>query len=865
MAPRKISKEKYSNDGAGPSSPPNRRLRRMLRGTNPEPTSIRPTHETAPSINNELVTAREYLRASEPCTDPHFAAVYTNIQTFINDLASAKELFDIKVYNDVKAMLRVHSERMQDHPHRFQMPVGSPPSSLSSHPLKVFTDDLAYEGPSSASTAASSPFKKHIKTAEEQEQEHPWQEGELLVFEPRPFGSKGPVYKHPAPKAVMGFDPAVGFGRRSITLSEEEMFPGTESAKKRVMDRGFAQIEFGKGPKKGGDAREIVGGGNKSTKGNGKAVEIEYRNNPSDRGSPIMTSPAKGNGKEKEVLYPELASNTGTPTTMSKVSKVSPTKAPPKSLGKPSPKEPTSPKRPNFSKKSIFSGPLPTTPTKRPHDEDFIDPITLSNKRVKHQEAENETKLDEPIQDYLDRLDTGPDDPAYDTDEIEARRVFGVDDPFDGDIPTMEDTKEAMQIDEPAEVRRFDLRPESKIELVKIAASARQYEKRETANNQSQSEEPKFAGLFRFARTFLQPWRQDDHPDKGDLKTANQDPLSNNLVRKISNGQKVPLSNHSLAKGRSTANTPKPEDINNDEYLNEPTASVPPTSSSPPFTPRSPKSKYLPEIEENEAQKQQPKKPKPKLPSPKQPSPYGSPPPRFSIVPPTPPTSSPFQGIDEQKERNGSGSTLPVSFAIPLTPPPSRSSSMNPKIQVSTETPTKTGKQQSAALATLDAAARRYEAAEAAARKAREERDVILREAKEEERKQREERLAAKLKMVEKQRERVRESSSDPMVVYSRLPTPPVSSPPHITTPKVAAPLKSSLRFSDGPPYGHFGIIPREIANAPITYPPPKRQQKHKRKERSQHTKKHTAITKSLSTIKTNFHPGDPIFLFGET
>ena len=840
----------------------------MLRDSNLEPTSTRPTQETPPSINNELITAREYLRTSEPSTDPHFAAVYSNIQTFINDLASTKELFDIKVYNDVKAMLRVHSERMQDHSHRFQMLVRSPPSSSSSHPSKVFTDDLAYDGPSSASTAASSPFKKQIKAAEEYEQEHPWQEGELLVFEPRPFCSKGPGYKHPAPKAVMGFDPAMGFGRRSITLSEEEMFPGTESAKKRVMDKGFAQMEFAKGPK-----RVVGGGGGKSEpwvaeskkdKEKGTVEEVRDPNVPNDRVSSSRKLPAEGKGKEKDVLYPDLASSKQ--ALQSKL-KASPMKAPPKSLGKPSPKEPTSPKRPNFSKKSIFSGPLPTASTKRPHDEGFIDPITLSNKRLKLQEAENETKLDEPIADYLDSLDAGPDDPAYDTDEIEARRVFGIGEPFDEDIPAMEDSRAAMQIDEPAEVRQFDRRPGSRTELAKTAANARKHGKREAADNQSESEEPKISGFSRFAKAFFQPWRQDDHPDKTDLRTAKQDLLSNSPVSSTNNGQKTPLNNHSVAKQRSIANTPKPGDINDKKYLDEPIPFVPLTSSSPPFTPRSPKPKYLPETEKHAAKEQkQVQKPKPKTPSPKQPSPYGSPPPSFSIVPPTPPTSSPLHGIDEEKAKDGRGSTLPVPFAIPLTPPPSRSSSMNPKTHVSTETPTKTSKQQSEALATLDAAARRYEAAEVAARRAREERDVILKEAKEEERKRKEEQLAGKLKMVEKQREKVRESSSGPVVVDSRLPTPPSSTPSRITTPKAAAPLKSSPRSSNGPPYGHFGLIPREIANAPITYPPPKRQHKQKHKEQSQHTRKHTALTNTpATTIKTHFHPGDPIFLFGET
>ncbi|KAL8876920.1 MAG: hypothetical protein Q9198_004967, partial [Flavoplaca austrocitrina] len=869
MAPRKVSKEKSPSNGVKAASSTNRRLRVRPGDANPQPSS---TQQTTPSMNTELLDAYKYLRTSDPSTDPFFPSVYTEIQSLINGLASAKELFDISVYNDVKAMLRVHGEHVKDHPRR-SLPLlkrfdGSPPSSSSSRPSKVFTDDLAYEGPSSASTAASSPFKKHIKTAEEQEQEHPWQEGELLVFEPRPFGSKGPGYRHPTPKAVMGFDPAMGFGRRSITLSEEEMFPGTESAKKRVMDKGFAQIEFGKGPKR------VVGGGggnsepwvveSKKDKERGTVEEVQHPNVDSDRVSSSKKLPAKGKGKEEDVQYPKLASSTRALTPKPKVSKVSPTKAPPKSLGKPSPKEPTSPKRPTFSKKSIFSGPLPTTSTKRPLDEDCIDPITLSNKRIKYQDAEPEAALDESIQDYLDSLDAGRDDPAYDTDEIDARRVFGVDDPFDEDVPTNKDSNEAMQMDEPAEVRQFERLPESKTELAKTAASVHKHEKREAADYQSQSEEARFYGLSRFVKKFLQPWRQDDHPDQGDLKVPKQ---GNIPVGNTSNGQITRFDKPSQAKPTSIANTPEAEDINDSEYPNSDTASTNPTSPSPPFTPRTPKPKYLPETEKHEAQPKQAKKPKPKTPSPKHHSPYGSPPPRFSVVPPTPPISSPFQGIDVEKERNGNGSTLPVPFAIPLTPPASRSSSTNPKMQTSTETPMKASKQQSAALATLDAVARRYEAAEVAVRKAREERDVILKEAKEEERKQREERLAVKFKMVEKQRERVTESSSDPMVVDSRLPTPPASSPPRNTSPpQASAPLGSSLRFSDGPPYGHFGLIPPEIANAPITYPPPKPSPKQKHKAQAQHTEKHTVQAKTPATsIKTRFHPGDPVFLFGET
>lgn len=55
---------------------------------------------------------RDFLTVEDALTHPRFGAECDAIETFLSDLAGAKEMFDVSVYHDVKAMLRMHRERM---------------------------------------------------------------------------------------------------------------------------------------------------------------------------------------------------------------------------------------------------------------------------------------------------------------------------------------------------------------------------------------------------------------------------------------------------------------------------------------------------------------------------------------------------------------------------------------------------------------------------------------------------------------------------------------------------------------------------------------------------------------------------------
>lgn len=57
---------------------------------------------------------RDFLTVEDALTHPHFSAECDAMETFLSDLAGAKEMFDVSVYHDVKAMLRMHRERMME-------------------------------------------------------------------------------------------------------------------------------------------------------------------------------------------------------------------------------------------------------------------------------------------------------------------------------------------------------------------------------------------------------------------------------------------------------------------------------------------------------------------------------------------------------------------------------------------------------------------------------------------------------------------------------------------------------------------------------------------------------------------------------
>ncbi|KAI4088688.1 MAG: hypothetical protein LQ344_005926 [Seirophora lacunosa] len=64
------------------------------------------------STTDRLKNMRDFLTVEDALTHPRFGAECDAIETFLSDLAGAKEMFDVSVYHDVKAMLRMHRERM---------------------------------------------------------------------------------------------------------------------------------------------------------------------------------------------------------------------------------------------------------------------------------------------------------------------------------------------------------------------------------------------------------------------------------------------------------------------------------------------------------------------------------------------------------------------------------------------------------------------------------------------------------------------------------------------------------------------------------------------------------------------------------
>ncbi|KAI4234786.1 MAG: hypothetical protein L6R40_006665 [Gallowayella cf. fulva] len=373
MTPRKNPKAKSSSDENAATSPSSRSPGR------PRSTQSRFLSSSKVSINDRLIHAREFLHSEDPSTYPNFADQYHVIQAFVDDLVGAKELFDVNVYNDVKAMLRVHGDRMQEQ--RAPLNLRTTRSSFSPttpSSTRIFSTDTPYENLSSATMAGSS-HSARKSSLEENSQLHPYEEGELLTFNPSVFGSAAPGYRYPAPTKVMGFDPETGFARRRIHSSEEELYPGTESAEKRVMGQGFAQTAFSN-TKKG-------------------TSPFEAETIPALAKENMKVSQTKGKGKAKEVIYPDIASNL-----------VQKTQHPFKKI-----ELATSPT------KQLTPNPFSSTPAKRPfEEEEFFDPITLSNKHSKLPRFEADYDEGTPYNEEIYDPDAKEDDPAYNTDDLEA-------------------------------------------------------------------------------------------------------------------------------------------------------------------------------------------------------------------------------------------------------------------------------------------------------------------------------------------------------------------------------------------------------------------------------------------------------------
>ncbi|KAL8785791.1 MAG: hypothetical protein Q9213_003169 [Squamulea squamosa] len=881
MAPRTSPKRRNSVNRDEATSSMKRRsgeqpvTAETIQGKSPTRRSLGKSSPKHSSVNDRLFQARKFLHSEDPSTSPVFATEYRAIQSFIDDLASAKVIFDINVYNDVKAMLRVHGERLLEHQRILPLTKTAERSSPSS-PSKVFTDDLAYEGPSSASTAASQKSKTHEP---DEEQEHPWQEGELLIFEPRPFGSKAPGYSRAAPKEVMGFDPELGFVRRSIRSSEEEIFPSAESAKKRVLDKGFAQLDFSNkdkarwkgatemGKKKQAEEQfptvatipriknEAVRSRN-LTERKRNAGEVVYPDIASDRVSRSKTSPTKGKDVVEEILYPRIASSSRLPAQH----EASPTQAVHQS------KKPTSFASPQKRTSLKASS---STPAKRSNEAEFDDPITLSSKRIKFHKGDPELMTDKIVQEYLHDSDCDKVDTTCNADDIEMKRFFEVGQQFDGKALEIGNNNGQlpMEIKDLVEDGQIGSEDESEAEL-STAARVNDGQGEMAAVAKLKDETTSFPGFSSFATKFFHLWRAE--PKQIHQSRRKHPEFEENLDSAMRDNPLTGAGHHaddrSPVEEGSRDDSPEAGESDEEDYFDEDAAFVP-LASQPSFSsPKPPMSGFLKKIEEEEASQSKIGKSNAKASKTAQPTPYGSQLPELAIVLPTPPTAKSLTGmqqevvsdartnkpkakISHEKQPTSSSSTLPVPVTLPLSPPPSKSFDNTRGV----------GAREAGA--TLTKAAGKYFATEETMSKGRKQREAIMKEAKAID--LREKAKAAKsTDKMQRAKSSKTKSLSAPDI---RLPTPPMSCPPPETHSSNALAAEKSMSSSTGP-YGHFGLIPPEIANATVTYPSPSSSaSKRVRKERHEDVGGDTEGVDKHAKRGVKFWPGDPVFLFGET
>ncbi|KAL8755560.1 MAG: hypothetical protein Q9184_004767 [Pyrenodesmia sp. 2 TL-2023] len=103
------------------------------------------------SITDRLKNIRDFLRAEDSTTHPRFRERLDDFDAFIADLPGAKEMFDVGVYHDARAMLGVARDRMEDQEqeealkvHTYKVPSWSTTeteSSRSSGRDRIFSPD----------------------------------------------------------------------------------------------------------------------------------------------------------------------------------------------------------------------------------------------------------------------------------------------------------------------------------------------------------------------------------------------------------------------------------------------------------------------------------------------------------------------------------------------------------------------------------------------------------------------------------------------------------------------------------------------------------------------------------------------------
>ncbi|KAL8661273.1 MAG: hypothetical protein Q9202_005757 [Teloschistes flavicans] len=142
------------------------------------------TEKTA--IDEKLRKYHRFLREENRHYEPGSEERYNEIRAFIANLSGSKAMLDARVYNDIKAILRAHSEkRMQQDEQEAAATTKRKSSSSSSGrsttastkaASRIFSPDLAYddaiESPqTTVTTPTGSPVKRKSVTFEQQEEE----------------------------------------------------------------------------------------------------------------------------------------------------------------------------------------------------------------------------------------------------------------------------------------------------------------------------------------------------------------------------------------------------------------------------------------------------------------------------------------------------------------------------------------------------------------------------------------------------------------------------------------------------------------------------------------------------------------------
>ncbi|KAL8719612.1 MAG: hypothetical protein Q9181_008042, partial [Wetmoreana brouardii] len=227
------------------------------------------------SIIGELLGMRDYLlHSNDRSTDPElFNAHYEDAKAFIADLAGAPEVVDLRPYEEVKALLQYHAERLRKEEKERELAVmrdaNTASTESSGSAAGVFSPDLAYagavgEGSPPTMTTVSSHHSGRMKRTIGPFERNPLydsDDGDVLVFiPPRPNGLQASkTTKHGKRALAQDLDSDVANKRTKGGNGKTVAKAITEAGKKRGSPRAKDKIDRSYKPKPGESDEEEDG------------------------------------------------------------------------------------------------------------------------------------------------------------------------------------------------------------------------------------------------------------------------------------------------------------------------------------------------------------------------------------------------------------------------------------------------------------------------------------------------------------------------------------------------------------------------------------------------------------------------------